>query len=398
MKILLCSVSLALGGVERRIVAEARLLSRLGHDVTVATPRFAGMTHWKNSVEDAGASHWHWYPYKFIERKHWAAPFRCLTMASLPSLRRRQFDFVRLSMPWSSVGLSMAYLLSHADIPFILSVHAKFDSRKLSFNERKFTKQALRRMVGGYAVSQTAQQHFMRLYGDLLPDSIELQTIRNGINTQHFRPDVSSRHAMRRRLGIANESLVVLFCGRLDELKQPRAALQAFARFAAHRPDATLLIVGDGPERAAIDQEKLSIGAAVADRVIMVGQVPDTAPYYAASNVYLSTSRTEAFSQTLAEGLASGLPAVVPDDDVHREIYGACDSVLHCERSVPSSWDAALKRIAMLDDDAYSKLATQARAYAQDHLSDKLMEKNLTIFYGNIFSGLDASPGKRSSV
>lgn len=398
MKILLCSVSLALGGVERRMVAEAKLLGRLGHDVTVATPRFSGMAHWKNSVQASGASHWHWYPYKFIERKHWAMPFRCLTMASLPSLRRRQFDFVRLSMPWSSVGLSMAYLLSHADIPFILSVHAKFDSRKLSFNERKFTKQALRRMVGGYAVSQTARDHFMRLYGDLLPDSIELQAIHNGIDTQHFRPDVSNRHAIRRRLGISDESLVVLFCGRLDELKRPRAALQAFARFATHRPDATLLVVGDGPEGAAVEQEKLSLGAAVADRVVMVGQVPDTAPYYAASDVYLSTSQTEAFSQTLAEGLASGLPAVVPDDDVHREIYGACDAVQHCARSVPSAWDAALNRIARLDDASYSKLATQARAYAQVHLSEKLMEKNLTMFYDNIFAGLNASREKRSSV
>ena len=59
-------------------------------------------------------------------------------------------------------------------------------------------------------------------------------------------------------------------------------------------PDAVLLIVGDGPERAALEQQAQSLG--VADRVIFVGAVPpaQVPRYYALGDVFVSASTSEA--------------------------------------------------------------------------------------------------------
>lgn len=55
-------------------------------------------------------------------------------------------------------------------------------------------------------------------------------------------------------------------------------------------PNAVLLIVGDGPERAALEQQAQSLG--VADRVIFVGAVPpaEVPRYYALGDVFVSAS------------------------------------------------------------------------------------------------------------
>ena len=79
-------------------------------------------------------------------------------------------------------------------------------------------------------------------------------------------------------------------------------------------PDAVLLIVGDGPERAALEQQAQSLG--VADRVIFVGAVPpaEVPRYYALGDVFVSASTSEAQGLTYIEAMAAGLPLLCHAD------------------------------------------------------------------------------------
>lgn len=387
MKILICSISTALGGMERRIEAETKLLTRLGHQVFVATPRFIKLSQWQRDIKAAGGKYIYWRPYKFIERQHLAAPFRWLAQLSIPMLRYYKIDLAHIALPWNFVGISLAYVLSAAKIPFVLGVHCKFDSKTLPKKSLPFAKQALRSLKGVYAVSAPVKDSFIRLYQDLIPAATPIEVIHNGIDTERFQPNAAARQALRERLGFAKEDFVVMFCGRLDINKRPVFALQVFAEFVKSHPQGRLLIVGDGPEITAlktrIDTLKLQ------DKVILAGQVADTTPYYQASDCYLSTSGDiEGCPLATAEALASGIPAIVPNDEVFTSVYGASTAVQRCNPDVPAEWCQALLSVAQLDAAARQALSQSAQTFAQTHLSEDVMNQKLALFYEKMLAGL----------
>lgn len=388
MRILICSISSALGGMERRIEAETRLLTRLGHKVFVSSTHFPKVTQWKAGIHTAGGRYIYWRPYKFTERQHLAAPFRWLSLATIPLLRHYKIDLAHIALPWNFFGLSMAYVLSVANIPFVFGVHCKFDSKALPEKTVPFAKKALRSLKGVYAVSAPVKEAFLRLYCDLLPPSIPIDVIHNGIDIGRYQPDATTRQALRQRLGFTEDQFVLMFCGRLEAMKRPAFALNVFAGFVTDHPQGRLLVVGDGPEMAAL---KAGIDALkLQDKVILTGQVADTAPYYQASDCYLSTSGDiEGYSLTTAEALASGIPAVVPDDDVFRSVYGACTAVQRCNPADPTDWCQALLAIARQDAAARQALGQSAMTFAQKELSESVMNQKLTQFYENIASKLN---------
>jgi glycosyltransferase involved in cell wall biosynthesis len=389
MKILICSLPSAIGGMERRIEAETRLLTTLGHEVLVSTKDFLALNEWKVDLANAGGHYYEWRPYKFIERQHFAAPFRWLALTTLPALKRQEIDFAHIAMPWNFVGLTMAYVLSKTGIPFVFSIHSKFGHKTLSKKEQALITQALSGLVGGYTVSDPVKAAFKHLYDGTLPPYAAIETIHNGIDVTRFNPNPAIRENLRRQLGIVEDAFVLLFCGRLDSNKRPLFALKIFAEFVANHPQGRFLVVGDGPEIATlktrIDALKLQ------DKVLLIGQVTDTAPYYIASDCYLSTSALEGYSLTTAEALASGIPAIVPDDEVFTSVYGAASAVQRCAAANPAEWSQALLSIAALDSTARQALSQAARAFAKEHLATEVMNQKLTLFYENIFSRLGDS-------
>jgi glycosyltransferase involved in cell wall biosynthesis len=173
---------------------------------------------------------------------------------------------------------------------------------------------------------------------------------------------------------------VVIFCGRINQMKRPLLAVKAFAQFALQYPNARLLVIGDG---AAMTLLKAEVSAqCLTEKVIFTGQVPDTSPYYAASDCYLSTSKNEeGYSLATAEALASGLTAVVPNDDVFNAVYGQCLAVSRCSPADSAAYAAALLSFALCDDVQRQDHSQNAMEFANTHLSTELMDHKLTEFY-----------------
>ena len=360
--------------------AETRLLTKLGHEVVVATRSFDGIEAWKVELGKSGGRYLSWNPYKFVERQHWLMPFRWLAMSKLTALRRENFDLAHVAIPWNFAGMSIAYLLRQADIPFVFSIHCKFDRQQLSARVRGLVQQAMAGAIGGYAVSAPARDSFLRLYSGLLPEKLQIETIQNGIDVERFKPDASLRHATRESLQFDDQHFVVIFCGRIDPMKRPLMAVQIFARFHARCSTARMLVIGEGSEMDALKHEIESLG--ISKYVTLLGHVRDTAPFYIAANAYLSTSTNqEGFSLSTAEALACGIPAVVPDDDVYRAIYGTCDAVERCDPSVLGNWEDTLVRLMTTTDDERLSLRAEAVRFATSGCSDALMKNELQTFY-----------------
>src|SRR5439155_18500964 len=95
---------------------------------------------------------------------------------------------------------------------------------------------------------------------------------------------------------------------RLDYLKDHATALRTLECVAGRRPDAHLLLVGEGPERAAIEAQVRE--RRLGDRVRLLGLRKDIPRLLQAADVFLLTSISEGIPLTLIEAMAAGLPVV----------------------------------------------------------------------------------------
>ena len=110
---------------------------------------------------------------------------------------------------------------------------------------------------------------------------------------------------LRRRCGP-----VILTVGTLKKVKRQDLIISAFARI---KPsfNATLCIVGDGPERNRLVSQAASAG--LGGRVVFPGHVSDPAPWYAHADVFVLASSYEGFGNVLVEAMAHGLAIVSTD-------------------------------------------------------------------------------------
>lgn len=99
--------------------------------------------------------------------------------------------------------------------------------------------------------------------------------------------------------------------GRLVALKRFDLLIEVFAPLAERLPEWSLVILGDGPERARL--ERLVEVSGLAGRVRLPGEVRDPASWLTGSDVFVLTSRYEGFPNALCEAMACGLPAVAFD-------------------------------------------------------------------------------------
>ena len=117
------------------------------------------------------------------------------------------------------------------------------------------------------------------------------------------------RHRLRDELGLPQDAMVIGGLGRLVSGKRFDVLVDALALLpegpAEGRPS-RLLLVGDGTERAALEQRARSVG--VADRVVFAGERDDVPELLAAMDVLGAPSTVETFGLALLEALAAGLP------------------------------------------------------------------------------------------
>jgi glycosyltransferase involved in cell wall biosynthesis len=104
------------------------------------------------------------------------------------------------------------------------------------------------------------------------------------------------------------DALTFITVGRLDAIKNHAMMVRAFARVAAVQPRARLMLVGDGPQRAALEALVDELG--VRAQVELPGFRTDVSELLARADVFLMSSHYEGISIALLEAMRAGLPAV----------------------------------------------------------------------------------------
>jgi len=136
----------------------------------------------------------------------------------------------------------------------------------------------------------------------------KVAVIPNGVDTERFQPNDDFRRAVRRELGISLTAPLTGIVAALRPEKNHRLFLTVAAKIIERQPDAHFVIVGDGPERGAIEAAVEDLG--IRRSVSLLGSRSDTPRLLASLDVFALTSHNEASPVSILEALACGVPVV----------------------------------------------------------------------------------------
>jgi glycosyltransferase involved in cell wall biosynthesis len=190
-----------------------------------------------------------------------------------------------------------------------------------------------------------------------------LRTIVNGIDVERFSGPRDP--ACRATLGIEEDDVGLISVGRLVTVKGYDMLLRAVARLAP-RPRVVLVLVGDGPEWRALEALRDDLG--LGDRVRFAGFRDDVPAILASGDCFALASRSEGLSCSIAEALASGLPAVVTDVGGNRELVEHGRTGFVVPAGDVGAFAEQLQRVAA-DPELRVALGRRAREQARERLS-----------------------------
>lgn len=165
----------------------------------------------------------------------------------------------------------------------------------------RLRKQAIRRATLIQATSRRIRQTLIERGFD----PAQVLVLPNGVDVSRF---TASRDKALRR-GLCGDATVIgIFVGRLAPEKNHELLLRAWASTLANRPDAKLILVGDGILRQHLAELAVQLG--IEGQVIFAGHNSNVEQYLAIADFGLLTSLAEGLSNSLLEYMAAGLPVV----------------------------------------------------------------------------------------
>lgn len=289
LKILHVSHSLNTGGLERIILEMVRCGPEHGFTCAVATLGHGGDL--AEQVEEQGG---HWYRLDKREGLDWRAGFRLARLA-----KRWGADVLHAHNEGAGLYAGLAGRLGSR--PAICTRHGlSFGAGPRGGWLRRAAGLLCKRTVCvGRDVLRFAREE------DRLPAS-RLALVYNGVDTQVFQPDPEARALWRKELGLGANQTVLISVGRLAPEKDYDLLLDAMACLPSGQSEAMLILVGDGPERIALELKAAKLG--LADRVLLLGARTEVPGLLNAADLFALSSLTEGIPMALLEAMACTLP------------------------------------------------------------------------------------------
>jgi glycosyltransferase involved in cell wall biosynthesis len=155
-------------------------------------------------------------------------------------------------------------------------------------------------------------------------------------------------------------------------------------RVLADLPEATLVLVGDGPERTALETLARRLG--VADRLVVTGWVEQARSHLATFDLFALPSRWEGMPLVILEAMFAGLPVVASD------VGSVAEAVLDGETGFVVTVDderTLRDRLAMLlaDSAMRQSMGERARARAQEQFTADVMARRYEQVYYDVLQG-----------
>ena len=337
--------SLGWGGQEIRILTEAQGLIGRGHRVRLLCPANA--------------------------RIHAEAPRYGVPVEALP-IGRKNLAGLNALMGWyrehredarpdvfnthsstDSWLVALAMLMQGRPVPIVRTRHISAPVPRNAATRWLYASAASRIVTTGETLRRTLSE-------DNGYPAERIVSVPTGIDTQRFQPaaHTEARIATRARLGLPAEATLVGIVATLRSWKGHRYLVEAFAGLPA---DTALVIVGDGPQREALEKQVAELG--LQGRVFMPGNQNDVVPWLQVMDVFaLPSYANEGVPQALIQAMLTALPCVTTTAGSIAEL------ALHEETAlVVPAQDAAALRAALVQLIAHAGLRAGLGAAARVH-------------------------------
>ncbi len=366
-------LSLSPGGTERLVIEIVRALRDRMDFVVCCLDEPGG---WASELEALQV------PVVALSRRPGFHPRLALDIARL--MKTHQIDVVHCHHYSPFVYGALAALL-RPSVTLVFTEHGKVSDAGPS-RKRRLVNPLLARKRGHLrAVSADLRRHMI---AEGFPTG-RLQVIYNGIHPGEP-PSDFDRHAARVVLGVPSDAFVLGTVGRLDPVKNLDLLLQTHARLAAAHARAHLVIVGDGPERAALTAKAAELG--ISGSVTFTGYREDVRFLMPAFDLFVNCSSYEGVSLTILEAMAAALPVVATP------VGGNPEVVVNRETGllIPASARLLAEAIANLaiDERRLRQMGDAGRRRVESHFSIARMIEE----YAGLYLGHDPedSPATRS--
>jgi glycosyltransferase involved in cell wall biosynthesis len=300
LRILHTEASLGWGGQEIRILTEAAGMRSRGHDVRLACPRNARIYAEAPRYDVPAVA----LP---IGRK---APTGVFALRRL--LARHRVDIVNTHSSTDSwlaaLGLRLFWVGKQRPPALVRTRHISAPVPNRAPTRWLYTRATAEIVTTGEAIRQ-------QLIRDIGVSPARVTSIPTGVDPAHFDP--GDKQGARRMLQLPQAVPLVGIAATLRSWKGHRFLVEAMALL-AHR-EAQLVIVGEGPQRAALEAQitELNLG----HRVRLAGNQNDIAPWLRALDVFaLPSYANEGVPQALMQAMLVGVPCVTTDAGAIGEI------------------------------------------------------------------------------
>ena len=346
MKIVHTESSLGWGGQELRILAESKGLAKRGHDITLICPLEARI---------------------YGEAPNWG-----LRTVTLPIATKR-LDGVLALRRWL-----------RANPPDVVSTHSSTDSWLVALGTRlpivrtrhisaPVPRNFLTRWLYGRAtrIVTTGEALKRELVERTGVPAERIESVPTGADPAVYAP--GDKYAARMHLSLPQEAMLVGIVATLRSWKGHRHLVEALPA------GATLVIVGDGPQRDALEGQVRSAGLQA--RVHFAGNQRDVVPWMQALDIFaLPSYANEGVPQALMQAMLAGLPCVTTTVGGIGELAIDGVTALIVPPENPAALRSALERL-MGDPALRSKLGAQARRHCADGFSYERMLDRMEAIY-----------------
>jgi glycosyltransferase involved in cell wall biosynthesis len=169
-------------------------------------------------------------------------------------------------------------------------------------------------------------------------DPARIVTVHYGLEAPPSDPEARSK--ARARLGYAGDGPLAGFFGRLVRQKGVDVLLDAFSHVHRQHPTARLVVVGDGPQRPALEQQARKLG--LGEVVTFTGWVEGARDLMPACDLIAVPSRWEGFGLVTLEAMGHACPLIVSQTSALPEIVVDGETGLHVPPEDPAALAGAI--------------------------------------------------------